>query len=125
MGKVRDSVNIICDACYSASSKAGWWKEYEAMPEEYRNFYVTTKLCLIHSEISEAMEGLRKGLPDDHLPHRPMFDVELADAIIRIADLAGALGVDLGSVVEEKMEYNAKRQDHKLENREKEGGKKF
>ena len=44
-------------------------------------------LCLIHSEISEAMEGARKDLMDTHLTHRSMMEVELADAIIRILRL--------------------------------------
>jgi len=86
---------------------------------------VAEKLCLIHSEVSEAMEGYRKGLMDDHLPHRPMIEVELADAVIRIADLAGALGLDLGGAIAEKLQYNQARADHKPENRAKEGGKAF
>lgn len=35
--------------------------------------------------------------------------VELADAVIRIADLCGHLGIDLDAVIEEKMAYNADR----------------
>ena len=34
------------------------------------------------------MEGARKDLMDTHLKHRSMMEVELADAIIRIFDLA-------------------------------------
>lgn len=80
---------------------------------------------LIVSEVSEAMEGHRKNLMDDKLPHRPMIEVELADALIRIADLAGALGLDLGGAVEEKLAFNASRPDHKLENRMAAGGKAY
>ena len=79
---------------------------------------------LIVSEIAEAKEGHRKGLMDDHLPDRPMIEVELADAMIRIGDLAGALGLDLGGAVIAKMRYNQTRSDHKLANRRKPGGKK-
>lgn len=86
---------------------------------------VAQKLCLIHSEISEAMEGHRKGLQDDKLPHRPMMEVELADAVIRISDLCGAMGYDLGGAIAEKLAYNAQRADHKPENRAKDGGKKY
>jgi NTP pyrophosphatase (non-canonical NTP hydrolase) len=122
---VENGVNVLVDECHSRSSTAGWWNEYYSMPEEYRKFYLTTKLCLIHSEVSEAMEGLRKDQMDDHLPHRLMLEVELADAVIRIADIAGALHLDLGGAVSEKMVYNTQRADHKLENRSKEGGKGF
>ena len=38
-----------------------------------------------------------------------MVEVELADAVIRIADLAGALGLDLGGAIAEKLEYNRNR----------------
>jgi hypothetical protein len=82
-------------------------------------------LCLIHSEISEAMEGYRKNLMDDHLPHRPMIEVELADAMIRIGDLAEGLGLDLGGAVAEKLAFNARRADHKPEARRAAGGKAF
>lgn len=125
MQEVKDGVNRLVDECYGRSSAAGWWNEYDAIPDNLKKFYLTTKLCLIHSEVSEAMEGLRKDLKDDHLPHRTMLEVELADAIIRIADLAGSLELDLGGAVTEKLEYNAQRADHKLENRAKEGGKGF
>ena len=67
----------------------------------------------------------RKGLMDDKLPHRSMLEVELADAVIRIADLAGALDLDLGGAVAEKMAFNAQRADHKPENRLAAGGKAY
>ena len=86
---------------------------------------VVQKLCLTHSEVSEAMEGHRKGLMDDKLPHRSMLEVELADAVIRISDLAGALNLDLGGAITEKLEYNRNRADHKIENRLKDGGKAY
>ena len=82
-------------------------------------------LCLIHSEISEAMEGHRKNLMDDKLPHRSMLEVELADAVIRICDMCGGLGLDLEGAIYEKLEYNKNRADHKIENRLSENGKKF
>jgi NTP pyrophosphatase (non-canonical NTP hydrolase) len=82
-------------------------------------------LMLIVSELAEAMEGHRKDLQDDKLPHRKMFEVELADALIRIFDLAGARGLDLQGAYEEKMAFNAQRADHKIEQRQQAGGKKY
>lgn len=124
--KVAAAGDLLVAECHGASSAAGWWRDLntgQAIVE--RPHVVGEKLCLIHSEISEAMEGYRKGLNDDKLPHRPMIEVELADAVIRIADLAGALGLDLGGAIAEKMAYNATREDHKPENRRKAGGKAF
>lgn len=100
-----------------------WWRDLRTGEPIKRN--VGELLCLVHSEISEAMEGHRKNLMDDKLPHRPMFEVELADALIRIFDIAGGLNLDLAGAVIEKLEYNAHREDHKVENRLKENGKKY
>ena len=87
--------------------------------------FVAQKLALCHSELSEGLEGDRKGLMDDKLPHRKMIEVELADAVIRAADLAGALGLDLGGAIAEKLAFNANRPDHKPENRAAAGGKAY
>lgn len=113
------SISDLQEVCHSASKKSGWWDA------PVTNETVPSKLCLVHSEVSEAMEGHRKDLMDDHLPHRKMFEVELADAVIRILDLAGFTGCDLAGAIKEKMAYNAKRADHKPENRAQQGGKKF
>lgn len=116
-------INKLRDLCYSESLKAGWHTDLETGKLIDRN--KAEMLCLIHSEISEAMEGERKGLMDDHLPNRPMTEVELADAVIRIMDYAGRWGYDIGGAVMEKIQYNRNRADHKIENRTKDGGKKF
>ena len=94
----------------------GWWDK----PRE-----IGTLLCLIHSEISEAMEGDRKDLMDDHLPSREMMEVELADAVIRILDIAEFKGYDLQGAIIEKIAYNKTRADHQKANREKPGGKRY
>ena len=48
------------------------------------------------SELAEAMEGIRKDLPDDKLPQFTMETVEIADAIIRMMDQAHARGWQIG-----------------------------
>lgn len=108
--------------------EAGWWTD-PFTGEDLRESRLTEtmgwKLLLAHSEISEAAEGLRKGLNDDKLPHRSMMEVEIADTIIRLLDLAEANGLDVAGAMEEKRAYNAKREDHKMENRKAEGGKAY
>jgi NTP pyrophosphatase (non-canonical NTP hydrolase) len=125
--QLASAVNLLVDTCHGASKTAGWWTNLATgEPIDPRaNNIVPTKLCLVHSEISEAMEGDRKNLMDDKLPHRSAIEVELADAVIRIGDLAGALGLDLGGAIAEKMAYNAQRADHKPENRVAAGGKTY
>lgn len=118
---LEESIKKVVTHAHNEAVKAGWWKTIE--PEE--KYTIPALLCLIHSEISEAMEGHRKDLMDDKLPHRKMLEVELADAFIRIADLSGGLGLDLPGAVVEKLQFNASRADHKPENRAKENGKAY
>lgn len=127
------------DACHGAAHAAGWWMHKKTgydlkrvirrpegpLEELLAGALIGQKLCLIHSEVSEGMEGARKNLPDDKLPHRPMMEVELADAVIRAFDLAGAMGFDLGGAIAEKMAYNQVRPDHKPEARDGVNGKTF
>lgn len=108
---------------HTLARTSGWWDEYDAMPEQYRKYFVCTKLFLSVSEIVEGLEGFRKSLMDDHLPNRKMLEVELADALIRIGDLAGALNLDVAGAMIEKLAYNQQRPDHKPENRAAPGGK--
>lgn len=103
------------------AANATWWHDPATGKRIERN--KGELLMLIVSEISETMEGERKNLMDDKLPHRRMAEVELADALIRIFDYAGAFGYDLDGAVKEKQAFNATRADHKPENRLKPGGK--
>lgn len=119
-------INALSESIHADNVKAGWWNDIKTgEPLVNRPHFMAEKLCLVHSEISEAMEGLRKNLKDDKLPHREMMEVELADALIRICDIAAAKGYDLGGAVMEKRYYNSQRADHKIENRLQENGKKF
>lgn len=118
------AANFLKNACHEASKEAGWWAVGGVdIRDNPMNF--SQKLMLIVSEVAEAMEGDRKGLQDDKLPHREMREVELADALIRIFDLAGGYGMDIGGAVAEKLAYNAQRADHKPEARAAAGGKAY
>lgn len=114
----------LTNICHGLSVMAGWWhKNGERVGCDADRAAV--KIALIHSEVSEALEGFRKGTMDNHLPNRPTEEVELADAVIRIFDLAGARDLDLAGAIVEKLAYNIGRTDHSLEAREASGGKAF
>lgn len=126
VARITDSLTHLQSIIYRGNVAAGWWKNIStgvAHPKGDVTLQLS-KLALVHSEVSEAVEGVRKGLMDDHLKERPMAEVELADAIIRAFDLAGHEGWDLAGAIVEKLYYNANRADHKIENRLAEGGKK-
>lgn len=112
----HEALNHLAADIHANNRKAGWWDN----PREDGTLFM-----LMVSEISEAMEGARKDLMDDKLPHHKMVDVELADAIIRILDYCGAYDIDIGGIVAEKRAFNMVRPDHQRENRALANGKKF
>lgn len=120
---IETSIDLLQRVVHSANLAAGWYHDKETKEPVKRNF--GELVALVHSELSEALEGYRKDLMDDKLPHRPMVEVEFADAIIRIMDTAEYMGLDVGGAIIEKLAYNRNRADHKMENRAKDGGKKF
>lgn len=78
------------------ANRNGFWPEEDG-----------TKLCLMHSEISEALEGIRKdNPPDDKIPEFSSAEAELADCIIRIMDYGVERGFDIASAIVAKHEFN-------------------
>ena len=123
---MKEQINELVKDIHETNKSAGWWNDTITGESLLDNPYVIgTKFMLVTTEVAEAVEGFRKNLMDDKLPQYKMVDVEIADAVIRLFDLAGALNVDLGKIIEKKREVNANRADHKVENRLKDGGKKF
>lgn len=117
----RQAGTVLTNVCHRFNAR--WW--HDPATGERLTPNVGEKLMLIVSELAEAMEGHRKSLPDTHLPHRSALEVELADAVIRIFDLAGGLGLDIGGAIAEKLEYNRTRADHTDTARMSANGKKY
>jgi len=71
----------------------GWWEAIRPIPE---------LLCLLHSEVSEALEAYRN---DDE----SNFEEELADVAIRLMDMAEGLEIDLEEAILKKHMVNISR----------------
>ena len=78
------NLNELSIRCHKANEK--WWMDVQTGEPICRDR--SELLALVISELSEALEGERKGLMDDHLPYRRMPEVEMADALIRLLDYA-------------------------------------
>lgn len=132
-------LTALADKIHADNVAAGWWTDIRTGKSILRTRNVPEMLMLIVSEIAEGMEGHRKNLMDDKIPHRPMLQMELVDAMLRILDLAGSrMAIEardndigelpdhlFGEMFQEKRDFNAARADHKIENRLKDGGKVF
>lgn len=62
-------------------------------------------LCLVISELMEAVEADRKGLTFNEIGYTDSVEMELADAVIRLLDTAGALELALYSFSKDSCDY--------------------
>ena len=108
----KKTINDYVKECHENAVEKGFWDFYlfalcRPMPTELRNrlnqYVITTSIMLIVTELSEAVEALRK---DD----MSNFKEELADVAIRLFDLAGGLEIDLEEEINKKMEINKNRE---------------
>lgn len=87
-------------AVHENARNKGWWDEERNAGEA---------IALMHSELSEALEALRNGNPQDSKVPFDNLSVELADCIIRIMDFAGGAGLNIAAAIVAKHEFNKTR----------------
>lgn len=99
---IASGINSLRDEIHEYATEKGFWPDQQNIPE---------KIALIHSEISEALEAYRRNVdkPDEHVPQFTNYTVELADAVIRILDLAGRDKLPIGEAIIAKLAYNKTR----------------
>jgi NTP pyrophosphatase (non-canonical NTP hydrolase) len=114
------NLNDYANQCYT--DNAVWWYDADGNKLERDKAVL---LCLIHSEVSEVLEGVRKDKMDDHIKEMKAEVVEMADVLIRVFDYCGAYGLDIQSAYDAKKAYNKVRSDHTHAARNAVGGKKF
>lgn len=90
----------LVEYCYSIARDKGFWNVERNKGET---------IALMHSELSEMLEGVRKPGPDAHCPNFSSEEIELADLMIRAFDYAGGYKLRLAQAIEAKLEFNLSR----------------
>ena len=88
-----ETITDVARKIHINAQEHGWWDAQRSIPE---------LLCLIHSEVSEALEAYRKDDANN-------LNEELADIVIRVFDMSVGLGVDIEAEILRKHTINKNR----------------
>jgi len=92
---LKISIDTLSRICFKVSRDHGFW-------EDGADRNKGEMIALMHSELSEALEGLRDGNMEN-------VAEELADTMIRIFDFCGGFRIDIATALIEKIKRNIDR----------------
>lgn len=104
---IQLGLDALCVQSFDIANNHGFWAD----PYPGNELAIPAKLALCIGELVEALECHHKAdkITAAGEDWQAKFAEELGDAVIRIADLAGRMGINLGEVVVRKAEVNRKR----------------
>ena len=120
--QAEEAIELLKQIAGQARADAGWDEIHKDLPPDISQ---AVDILNIHSEVAEAGEAVRTGAMDEHLPQFSGISVELVDILLRVFGFAHCHNIDIARVFAEKLEYNARRADHKAAARNAPGGKKW
>lgn len=120
------NITDLVKEAYETSKSKGFHDSYNGKPPPTFG----DRIALMHSELSEALEEYRNGVPVGKIYYKnkhltPMADytdetpatekpegipIELADVVIRIADFCGKYEIDLDRAIKIKLAHNKTRE---------------
>jgi len=95
-------LNQLSQKIHEVMHEKGFYTHPHNPPCQHKSGSVAAQIMLVVTELAEAVEA-------DRYADFENFKEEIADAMIRLFDLAAAQDIDLDEAIKQKMEYNKQR----------------
>lgn len=121
MNQLYDIIDTVASIIFNANRAKGFYDDEPfqtvsgmASIEEdclhQKRIYLGNKIALMHGELSELHEAIRKDIKvSEHIPEFSAIEEEVADTIIRLLDFAGYNELRLAQAIKAKLIYNQSR----------------